>query len=309
MTVTHSNLPRDVNYIARLKRAIRDQYGISATEMTTASRGYYGETWRVSGGGVEYFLKMDCLPFNRERFRGGLSVVDHLCENGVDFACRVVKTLGGRLCFEFDSAVSAMFDWVEGENIETDGTKAEEYRLMCRIYALTKPGLDIPSETFSDGAAARFFSQWDALKSSPQSAADLALLSVLDRFGEEFSHCAARLTHFAARCQSDTGGFYLTHGDAGGNFFAGNGRNYIFDWDEAMYAPVERDAWVMGCYGWARGLFNYTLKAGGIPYELRPERLAFYCYHMYFFISANTWRRTPSATKVAVSPTISKTAG
>ena len=209
--------------------------------------------------------------------------MEHLCENGIDFAGRVVRTLGGGLCFEFDSAVSAMFDWVEGENLETDGTKAEEYRLMCRIYALTKSGLDIPSETFSDGAAARFYSRWDALKSSPQSAADLALLSALDRFGEEFSRCAARLTHFAARCQSDIGGFYLTHGDAGGNFFAGNGRNYIFDWDEAMYAPVERDAWVMSCFGWARRLFSDTLRAGGISYELRPERLAFYCYHMYFF--------------------------
>ena len=307
--MTHNDLPRDASYIARLKRAIRDQYGISATEMTPASRGYYGETWRVSGGGGEYFLKMDCLPFHRERFCRGLSVVEHLCENGVDFAGRVVKTLGGGLCFEFDSAVSAMFDWVEGENLETDGTKAEEYRLMYRIYALTKPGLDIPSETFSDGAAARFYSQWDALKSSPQSAADLALISALDRFGEEFSHCAARLTHFAAQCQSDTGGFYLTHGDAGGNFFVGNGRNYIFDWDEAMYAPVERDAWVMGCYGWARSLFNDTLKAGGIPYELRPERLAFYCCHMYFFYLGEYMATPPSATKAAASPTIPKTAG
>lgn len=71
--------------------------------------------------------------------------------------------------------------------------------------------------------------------------------------------------------------------DAGGNFFVGNGQNYILDWDEVMYAPLERDAWVMGCYDWARRLFNDTLQANGIDDRLCPERLAFYCHHMFFF--------------------------
>ena len=47
----HSNLPRDANYISRLKRAVYEQYGISAPDITPAARGYYGETWRVSGDG------------------------------------------------------------------------------------------------------------------------------------------------------------------------------------------------------------------------------------------------------------------
>ena len=50
-----------------------------------------------------------------------------------------------------------------------------------------------------------------------------------------------------------------------------------------MYAPLERDAWVMGCYPWARELFNNTLRRNNIPYELRLERLGFYSYHMFFF--------------------------
>jgi hypothetical protein len=49
-----------------------------------------------------------------------------------------------------------------------------------------------------------------------------------------------------------------------------------------MYAPLERDAWVMGCRDWARNLFNDILRQNNIQYELRPERLAFYCYHMFF---------------------------
>ena len=63
--MTHSNLPRDANYISRLKGAVYEQYGIFAPDMIPAARGYYGETRRVSGDGGEYFLKPDYLPFHR----------------------------------------------------------------------------------------------------------------------------------------------------------------------------------------------------------------------------------------------------
>ena len=155
--------------------------------------------------------------------------------------------------------------------------------MLCKIYRLTKPGLGIPSASFSDDAAVRFYEQWDALKRAPQTDANRAALDVLERYKAKTDHCAARLAHFAARCRQHPAAFYLTHGDAGGNFFVGNGRNYILDWDEVMYAPLERDAWVIGCYDWARRLFNDTLQANGIDDRLCPERLAFYCYHMFFF--------------------------
>lgn len=50
-----------------------------------------------------------------------------------------------------------------------------------------------------------------------------------------------------------------------------------------MYAPLERDAWVMCHHAWAMDAFADALKARGIRYQLRKERLAFYCYHMLFF--------------------------
>lgn len=118
---------------------------------------------------------------------------------------------------------------------------------------------------------------------APETDSNSAVLAIFERFKEALSHCSSRLFQAAELCRQDESAFYLTHGDAGGNFFIGNGRNYILDWDEAMYAPLERDAWVMGCYDWARQLFNDTLKAYHITYKLRPERLAFYCYYMYFF--------------------------
>ena len=57
----------------------------------------------------------------------------------------------------------------------------------------------------------------------------------------------------------------------------------LVDWDGVLLAPPERDAWVMGFREWARSLFCESLLRNGIEYSLRPERLAYYCYDMFFF--------------------------
>ncbi len=278
----HNEILRDQDYIHRLKDAIYEQYGIAVAEITPAERGYYGETWKVRADS-DFFLKLDYLPSHQKKFQQSLSVIDYLCESGIDFVGKIIKTRGNKLFSKFDTAVMGLFEWVDGKNVETDQTKSTEYQMLCKIYLLTKPGMEIPTASFSDDVAKCFYQQWEMLKSAPKTEANCAVLSIFDRFKEEISHCASRLSYFAGLCQQDESAFYLTHGDAGGNFFVGHGRNYILDWDEAMYAPLERDAWVMGCYDWARKLFNDTLKAYKIPYQLRPERLAFYCYYMYFF--------------------------
>ncbi len=277
-----NEISHDKEYILQLKKAIYEQYGISAVEITPAERGYYGETWKIHAGS-DYFLKMDYLPFHQKRFQQSLFLIEYLCESGIDFVGRIIKTRENKLYSRFNTAVIGLFEWIDATNVETDETKSAEYQLLCQIYLLSKPGLNIPTALFSDDAAMRFYQQWDRLKSAPKTDANCTVLSIFEHFKEEISHCAVRLSHFAGLCRQDESSFYLTHGDAGGNFFIGSGKNYILDWDEAMYAPIERDAWVMGCYDWARKLFNDTLRTNGIPYQLRPERLAFYCYHMYFF--------------------------
>ena len=175
-----------------------------------------------------------------------------------------------------------VFEWIDGKNIETDDTKISEYQMLCKIYPLTKQGFDIPTVKFSDDTAIRFYEKWEKLKDVPLNEANDAVHSIFEHHSEKLSHCALRLSHFASLCQKKKADFYFTHGDAGGNFFVGNGRNYFVDWDEVMYAPLERDAWVMCCRDWARKLFNDTLRENNIQYTLRPERLAFYCYHMFF---------------------------
>ncbi len=273
---------RDHAYIDSLRDTIYQQYRLDAIKITPAKRGYYGETWRLKTADKSYFVKLDFLARHQQKFKNSLPVVQYFCENGMDFIPPVVKTCEGELCTFFLSAVLAVFEWVDGQNVETDETKPAEYAMLGKIYPLTKPGFDIPTATFSDALAVAFYEKWSTLKAAPFSETNHAALALLDQQADRLSKCASRLRVFASRCKSDASQFFLTHGDAGGNFFVGEGRNYLVDWDEVMYAPLERDAWVMGCRGWARDLFNDTLRKSGIAYTLRPERLAFYCYHMFF---------------------------
>jgi len=259
------------------------EYGIKTLAIVPAKRGYYGETWRLKTVDSCYFAKLDYFSHHQKIFQKSLPVVDYLCENGIDFINKIVKTKRGNLHSFFKSAVVGVFEWIDGDNVENDDTKEMEYQMLCQIYPLTKPGLDIPVATFSNEMALRFFTEWGKVKDALQVDKNRMVDQLFERHRQMLQHCATRLHDVSLLCQKDNDYFYITHGDAGGNFLITKEKPYIVDWDEVMVAPLERDAWVMCCHDWARKLFDDTLKKNNIPYQLRLERLAFYCYHMFFF--------------------------
>ena len=274
---------QNVLYTTELAAFVQREYGLAATSINPAKRGYYGETWRMDTVSGRYFLKLDYSPQHQIKYRNSLAVVDYLCASGIDFVGAIVKTRSGALYSEFGSAVLAVFDWIYGENIETDETKTPEYEMLCKVYAVSKPGFDIPRAMFSADMASNFFSRWERLKIQAANGEGRSVCALLEQKDGLLNHYAARLKHFAKHCGKEQSNFYFTHGDAGGNLLAGKQAYYIADWDEVMYAPPERDAWVMCCRRWAVNLFNKTLHENKVDYELRPQRLAFYCYHMFFY--------------------------
>lgn len=169
--------------------------------------------------GSDYFLKMDYLPFHQKRFQQSLFLIEYLCESGIDFVGRIIKTRENKLYSKFNTAVIGLFEWIDAINVETDETKSTEYQLLSQIYLLTKPGLNIPTALFSDDAAMRFYQQWGKLKSAPKTDADCTVLSIFEHFKEDISHCAVRLSHFAGLCRQDESYFYLTHGGRRRQFF------------------------------------------------------------------------------------------
>lgn len=271
------------HYITALSEFIKQEYGIKASSILPAKRGYYGETWQLNTAEGSYFLKLDYSLTHQIKYRRSLAVLDYLCASGIDFISEIVKTKTGDLFSLFNSAVLGVFIWIDGENIETDETKIPEYQMLCKIYARTKPGFDIPRLMFSDKTAADFFLKWEQLKTRTEDEDSQKICTLFAENSGMLDDCAARLRYFAEICQKDTLNFYFTHGDAGGNLLAGKHAYFLIDWDEVMYAPPERDAWVMCGHEWAMNQFNRILSENRINYQLRPKRLAFYCYHMFFY--------------------------
>ena len=264
-------------YLARLCGFVDDQYGIKVEGIEPATRGFYGETWKLDAGERSYFVKLCYSSPQKGVYERSFPVVEHLYQHGIDFISHIVKTKDGALSTQFDGAVVGVFDWIDGELTETDQTKGPEYDMLARIYTVPVDGVTIRREDFSGDSAAEFLQMWQACD-------DPDVCALFESRRQKLIERARRLSHFAALCQGDQTGFVITHGDAGGNLIVGPDKCYIVDWDDPLLAPPERDAWNMVCYkGWSTALFEAALRRHGIDYRLRTERVAYYCYYYCFF--------------------------
>jgi hypothetical protein len=272
-----NRVERDDNYINRLADFIRNEYGIAVKSITPAKRGFYGETWRMDSAENSYFIKIVYPTTHKVVYENSFPVIDHMNRHGIDFISKIVGTKQGKLCVSFDNAVLGVFDWIDGENRQDENTKIREYQMLGKIYTVPAEGLNIQRENFSDGSADSFFSQRALLPT------DASINELMSRHRVKIEHRAERLRWFSERCQNDKSGFFITHGDAGGNYIENGDKCYIVDWDTPILAPPERDAWFCMSWDWAMDAFYNALRENGIDYILRPERLAYYCYHMFFF--------------------------
>jgi len=238
-----SNIKRDNEYLERLRDFISREYHINAIAITPAKRGYYGETWRLENAGNRYFLKLVYAATHRTAYERSFPVIQHLCDNGIDFISRIMKTKNGELSAQFDGAILGVFNWIDGENIETDATKIPEYQMLAKVYTVPPCDIVISREDFSNKVADKFFEQWSILN-------DERILLLFEKHRAKIEHREKRLRYFAKLCRSDTADFFITHGDAGGNLIQNGDRYFIVDWDNPMLAPPERDAWVMCCRDW-----------------------------------------------------------
>jgi len=273
----YSDITRLDEYKRLLLDFIRREYGIGANGIYPAKRGFYGETWRLDMTGGSYFIKVVYPAAHKSVYKNSFPIIDHINRHGINFISRIVKTVHGNLSVNFDGAVLGVFDWIDGENRQDERSKVREYKLLAKVYTVPTDGLSIPRENFTTESADTFFRHWTALPT------DTTLCALFEQHHEKIEHRAKRLRLFSERCRSDLSSFVITHGDAGGNFITDGSRNYIVDWDTPILTPPERDAWFCMHWDWAVKAFHAALKQNGIEYTLRPERLAYYCYHMFFF--------------------------
>jgi Ser/Thr protein kinase RdoA (MazF antagonist) len=272
----YSNVERSDAYKTRLLDFIKRDYETEAVGITPAKRGFYGETWRLGASDTSYFLKLVYPAVHKPVYERSFHIVQHLCDHGIDFISRIVKTANGRLFTQFDGAVLGVFDWIDGQNIQNEKTKIQEYRMLAKVYTVSPRGISIPREDFSGNSADKFFEQWKTLQ-------DKTLCSLFEKNRAKIEHRAARLKRFSGLCRGDTKHFFITHGDAGGNVIENGNKHFIVDWDNSMLAPMERDAWFCMSWDWAMTAWGDALCENRIKYTLRSERLAYYCYDFFFF--------------------------
>ena len=272
----YSKVTRSEEYKHYLLDFIKHEYGIESIGIKPAKRGFYGETWKLTTATAEYFLKVVYAPEHKPFYERSLPVVQHLCDHGIDFVGRIIKTQSNKLHTQFDGATIAVFDWIEGENEQTETTKIKEYNLLAKVYTVPTDSIIISSEDFTNKDADDFFERWSRLEDKP-------VLFLLENNRSKIEHRAKRLNIFSEVCRNDTSGFVITHGDAGGNFVVSGETDFIVDWDTVKLAPPERDAWFCVHWDWAMAGFRDALKVNGINYKLRNERFAYYCYWFFFY--------------------------
>jgi hypothetical protein len=271
----YSNIIRSDEYRHRLIEFIKFEYGINALAISPAKRGYYGETWRLDTKNSSYFIKLVYAATHIDTYERSFHVIQHLCDNGINFISKIVKSKYGDLFARFDGAILGVFNWIEGENIEADSTKIPEYQMLAKVYTVPTFGISIPSEDFSAKITDRFYEKWNEL-------CDKQLLSLIEKNRTKIEHRSARLKHFSSICENETA-LFITHGDAGGNLIKNDAMHFIVDWDNPILAPPERDAWVMCSHDWARDAFHDALLQNDIKYTLCLKKLAYYCYYFFFF--------------------------
>jgi len=290
-------IQRDDLYKKRLIDCIRCEYGISATFLAEANRGFYAETWRLDSTGSSdssestkasrsCFLKIN-YSSDKETYANNLPVIEHLHHHGVNAISSIVKTADNRLFTEFDGAVLAIFDWIDGENIQDESTKIPEYRILGKVYSVPADELLITNkltrEDFTADSASLFLHQWAELKKQTDKCTQ-HVSAILDEHREQLIHNSERLKLLSIKCRLKCDHFYITHGDAGANIIKNGNSYYLVDWDNPLLAPVERDAWFCLYWGdWALSAFTDSLRDNGIEYSVRNERMAYYGYHNYFF--------------------------
>lgn len=273
---------RDDKYINTLQSFLEDIYGLDIKSITEAKRGFYGETWKVSTDKETYFIKIDYCVIHQKKYIDSFSIIEHINQSGIDYINKIVKTKSGELYTFFGEGVLCVFGFINGENRE-DYPLKDLFNHLAPIYKISTSGIEIESEDFSSYHKDTFYKRCDILKQHAQRSSIKRLFKWLDSKKMTFDYRAKRFEKFIDLCKEDKSNFYITHGDAGGNVIIGEENKFsIIDWDYPLLSPIERDTWYFICDPSNITMVNETLKEHGIDYTINEDRLAYYCYMMFF---------------------------
>lgn len=234
---------------ARCKETLEATYGFRVAAVREAPRGFAGLTFFVdTDEGDTYFLKMMKNPRRQAFFLHGLQVTAALREQGIPFIPGLIRTSAGGLHTELEGAPAALYELLDAAHT-WDFDREDAFRKLAAIYRVSERFPDKGAfwqETFPDGFIARYEQVlaefWQQEPATEEAAAIAELIAPHRALLERCPGIAARAAAASHRAKAV---YRLTHSDYTNNVLvAPNGEQYLIDFDEAMFAPLERDGFL-----------------------------------------------------------------
>ncbi|MBU9721969.1 MULTISPECIES: phosphotransferase [Bacillaceae] len=234
--------------LKRFSKDLNHFYGITPVGIYEAPRGFAAETFFVDTEDHSYFLKIMHNPRRQNIFKNGLRVVDALVKSGIDYITRVVTLSTGELFFEKDGSVIALFKRIDAKQ-SYEYNREAVFRKLAHIY---RTSMNIPErdsfmkEEFSDHFIkgyeenVQFILSHEVKGEEAQEVKDMLI-----PHKEFLKSCPETIKETIAKCQNEHADYYITHSDIIPNIMiAENGDHFIIDFDETIFAPLERDGFL-----------------------------------------------------------------
>lgn len=235
--------------------AVRGAYGLQVARVTFLPIGYDVNTavYRlVTEAGGDYFLKLRKGDFNEIAV-----ALPHFLKNwGIQAIIAPLKTRRGLLWGSMDTYKLILFPFIPGrdgyEAVLSDQQWIDLGAALKWVHAAQIPPAFrslIPQEIYSPQwreMVSAFQAQVETTAFDDPTAAKLAALMQTKR--AEISHLVERADELGLALHARRLDFVLCHSDLhpGNLLISQNGRLYIVDWDNPVFAPRERDLMFVG---------------------------------------------------------------
>ncbi|MGI5917906.1 MAG: phosphotransferase [Anaerolineae bacterium] len=275
----------------RISDCLRAEYGLSVEELTFLPLGadFNTAVFRaVAQADTPYFVKL-----RRGNFREiTVTLPKYLSDQGVAEIIPPLTARAGKLCADLDPFTLILYPFIEGRDGYEVALSPAQWATfgsaLKRLHIVALPpalAAQLPRESYSPRWRESLMRSLDLVEGEVWTepvAAETATFMRAHR--DEALDLIARAERYAGELQAHPRPSVVCHADthAANLLIDGDGRLYIIDWDDPIWAPKERDLMfiggVQGFTGTTPEEEERLFYRGYGPTQIDPVALAYYRY-------------------------------